>query len=82
MANKTNNRGTPPTTNPAAPRTTTPASVADRGSLASTRAPHRPAPSEEQIRSRAYYLWIQAGQPEGDGVQFWLEAERELNTPK
>ncbi len=24
----------------------------------------------------AYYLWEQAGRPEGDGVEFWLEAER------
>ena len=40
---------------------------------------HRAAPvSVEDIRVRAYRKWEAAGQPVGDGVQFWLEAEREL----
>jgi len=30
------------------------------------------------IRERAYQLWEQAGSPEGDGVAFWVEAERQL----
>jgi len=30
------------------------------------------------IRERAYYKWEQAGYPEGDGANFWLEAETEL----
>jgi hypothetical protein len=81
MANKTN-RATPPTTKPAAPRTTTPAEAADRASLNTVKSPNRAGPSEELIRARAYYLWEQAGRPEGDGVQFWLEAEQELSNPK
>jgi hypothetical protein len=27
---------------------------------------------------RAYKLWETAGKPNGDGVRFWLEAERQL----
>jgi hypothetical protein len=34
---------------------------------------------EERTRVRAYELWEAAGHPEGDGVEFWLEAERELD---
>jgi hypothetical protein len=34
--------------------------------------------SEEDIRLCAYQKWQAAGQPTGDGVQFWLEAEEEL----
>jgi len=34
----------------------------------------------ESIRLRAYSRWESAGMPPGDGVQFWLEAERELAT--
>lgn len=31
----------------------------------------------EAIRTRAYYKWVEAGCPPGDGVGFWLEAEAE-----
>ena len=34
--------------------------------------------SEDDTRVRAYQLWEAAGRPEGDGVEFWLRAEREL----
>jgi hypothetical protein len=34
--------------------------------------------SVEDIRLCAYEKWEAAGQPTGDGIQFWLEAEREL----
>lgn len=33
---------------------------------------------EDKIRELAYQKWEVAGQPENDGVDFWLEAEREL----
>lgn len=33
---------------------------------------------EEAVRTRAYYLWDDAGRPEGDGVEYWLEAQRQL----
>lgn len=33
---------------------------------------------EKAIRELAYAKWEAAGRPAGDGVQFWLEAEREL----
>jgi hypothetical protein len=33
---------------------------------------------ENSIRYNAYLRWESAGKPEGDGVDFWLEAERAL----
>ena len=36
------------------------------------------AVSEDEIRLRAYLKWQAAGRPAGDGVNFWLEAKREL----
>jgi hypothetical protein len=32
----------------------------------------------EDISRHAYHKWDAAGRPDGDGVHFWLEAEREL----
>jgi len=37
-----------------------------------------PALAEDAIRLSAYYKWEAAGCPEGDGVCFWLAAEREM----
>ncbi len=34
--------------------------------------------SEHEIRLCAFQKWEAAGTPSGDGVQFWLEAEREM----
>jgi hypothetical protein len=34
--------------------------------------------SEDEIRLSAYRKWERAGRPPCDGVQFWLEAKREL----
>jgi len=33
---------------------------------------------ENKIRELAYLIWQAAGEPAGDGVQFWLEAQRQL----
>jgi hypothetical protein len=35
--------------------------------------------AEDAIRLRAYENWEAAGKPAGDGVQFWLAAEKELS---
>jgi hypothetical protein len=35
-------------------------------------------PDEEDIRTRAYDLWKQAGDPEDRDEEFWLLAEQEL----
>jgi hypothetical protein len=35
-------------------------------------------PDEEDIRTRAYDLWKQAGEPEDRDKEFWLLAEQEL----
>ena len=32
----------------------------------------------ESVQVRAYQKWESAGKPAGDGIRFWLEAEREL----
>jgi hypothetical protein len=37
-----------------------------------------PSPCEEKIRELAYRKWQVAGCPENDGIDFWLQAEREL----
>jgi hypothetical protein len=34
--------------------------------------------TEEDIRSRAYFLWKRAGSPAGQMDTFWYEAEKEL----
>lgn len=41
-------------------------------------------PAEDQIRELAYRKWEEAGRPAGDGVDFWLGAERDLlgETPR
>jgi hypothetical protein len=75
MASKSRN-STPPTTRPAAPRTISPA--ANPAPTNNAKTPNRPTPVEDQIRARAYALWEEAGRPEGDGTQFWLDAEKEL----
>jgi hypothetical protein len=34
----------------------------------------------EPIRVRAYYLWEQAGRPEGGDLMFWDQARKEIET--
>jgi Protein of unknown function (DUF2934) len=36
------------------------------------------AKSQEDVRGYAYQKWEAAGRPNGDGVNFWLEAEQEV----
>lgn len=36
------------------------------------------AVTDEEIRSLAFHKWVSAGQPHGQDVRFWLEAECEL----
>ena len=33
---------------------------------------------QDAIRQRAYLKWLAAGMPAGDGINFWLEAEKEI----
>jgi len=33
---------------------------------------------QEQIRTRAYQIWIDEGQPEGADLRHWLQAADEL----
>jgi hypothetical protein len=34
-------------------------------------------PTEEFLRTSAYYLWLAAGKPDGQSERFWLEAKRQ-----
>lgn len=36
-------------------------------------------PHEDDIRDRAYALWVEAGSPDGRDDEFWHRAERELS---
>ncbi|MSR60714.1 MAG: DUF2934 domain-containing protein [Planctomycetaceae bacterium] len=35
--------------------------------------------ADDAVRLCAFERWEAAGKPDGDGVSFWLEAERELS---
>lgn len=37
------------------------------------------ASHDEKVRDRAYYKWLERGQPEGLDMQLWLEAEAEIS---
>jgi len=36
------------------------------------------SPCHENVQLAAYLKWEVAGKPAGDGIPFWLEAEKEL----
>ena len=36
---------------------------------------------QEAVQRRAYELWQAAGYPEGQALEHWLQAERELGLP-
>ncbi len=53
--------------------------IATEAILEVAKPPAQPgANHEDKIRLCAYHKWESAGKPAGDGVHFWLEAEREL----
>lgn len=35
--------------------------------------------NEDDIRDRAYALWVEAGSPQGRDEEFWHRAQRELS---
>jgi hypothetical protein len=35
-------------------------------------------PTEDEIRIRAYDIWVEAGKPHGRHEEFWFQAEKEL----
>lgn len=63
------------------PNVATPSTMVMAPSMDGTvsKAAVRVPPAPEEIRRRAYEKWEKAGHPAGDGVAFWLEAERELS---
>ena len=63
-----------------APAGTTPKAAYSRPSTSDAGASASDAgPSEDAIRGLAYEKWHAAGCPEGDGVEFWLDAEKEIS---
>jgi hypothetical protein len=61
------------------PKTETPAQPASTKSPSeSEQALKGTAKSQEVVRVHAYQKWEAAGKPNGDGVNFWLEAEQEV----
>lgn len=38
----------------------------------------KPRATDDVVRVAAYHEWEAAGRPPGDGVEFWLRAERKL----
>jgi hypothetical protein len=56
--------------------TTTAKGAVASGAAAAT--PGGSSLSNDAIRLNAYLKWEAAGKPGGDGVDFWLQAEREL----
>ena len=36
-------------------------------------------PHDDEIRDRAYALWVEAGSPDGRDEEFWHRAQRELS---
>jgi hypothetical protein len=41
---------------------------------------HEPTAQEEQIRTRAYYLWQQATDPKGTPDEYWEQARAEVES--
>ena len=40
------------------------------------------APIDQAIRDHAYQLWVAAGRPDGRNLEFWHQAERDMQTAK
>ena len=36
----------------------------------------------EKVQTHAYYLWKEAGEPQGEEMKFWLMAENSTHAPK
>ncbi len=45
-----------------------------------TRQAGQPEPSDEEIRQRAYEIYLAKGDAPGNEVEDWLQAERELRS--
>jgi hypothetical protein len=41
----------------------------------------KPTKDEEHIRTAAYYLWLEEGQPEGQHLEHWERAHERLAVP-
>jgi len=65
------------TTNQSSRKPPTPAKIATAPSQPLIAYDGKP-PVEDLIRMGAYLRWEAAGRPEGDGVGFWLDSERDF----
>jgi hypothetical protein len=70
-------RVTKPTANPSGSKSRR--TAAATGPIPAAGAAPLPRATDEEIRRLAYLKWEAAGRPEGDGFNFWVEAEQELN---
>lgn len=52
-----------------------------KNTIASASSSNRSALTQEAIAHRAREIWLSRGSPEGQDVEIWLLAERELNHP-
>lgn len=65
---------------PVASESTTPLSDHQEQTVSSGSAETKPVDAfDARIRELAHHKWEAAGCPPGDGFDFWLEAEREIN---
>jgi hypothetical protein len=74
---RTMRKKTPPLAHHSATKPTSMAKPA-AASVSGDSTPYGKAVFEESIRLNAYQRWEAAGNPGGDGVSFWVEAEQEL----
>jgi hypothetical protein len=65
-----------PTTSARTPRVAS--DVISRTDVSSEPREDTRSPSEDQIRSRAYEIYIESGYEDGRATEHWLAAEREL----
>lgn len=62
-------------------RTTTSTTTSGGGTAVATRPTGKASPTPEQIRARAFEIFLARGATPGDPVSDWVQAERELTQP-
>jgi hypothetical protein len=78
----TRSRHNPPQQTPTPPPLMVPSKKLPPGQEQALPQQGAPLADPEDVRTRAYYLWMEAGCPEGDGVRFWTDAEQQMRQPK
>jgi hypothetical protein len=80
MSSPSNNKSGKPTKAPAPAAKPVPAAVTVKASPAKepvkAKAPYEP--TQEEIQTRAFQLYLSEGCKEGNDLEYWLRAEKEL----